>query len=148
MTRGHRSLGVKLSTSALYQAKWFETVKSSRIRSRVFYDLQPPSTQPFDTRAAHTPSRALGFTPSPAFVRGSPPVRHSGSGLAGIASEWPTTREGARRVNLSAFIGANVEIKSTQSPSNPGVLRRIGPYRALRKGTNDWTCSDPSPAPY
>jgi hypothetical protein len=38
-----------------YQRKWFVTFKSSRICPRVFYDLQPPRKQPFDTPASYTP---------------------------------------------------------------------------------------------
>jgi hypothetical protein len=39
----------------LYQRKWFDMVKSSRIRPQVFNDLQPPVKLPFDTPTSHTP---------------------------------------------------------------------------------------------
>jgi hypothetical protein len=45
----------------MYQNTWFNTAKTSRIRRRVFYDLQASSKQPFDTPApgaAATPSYA------------------------------------------------------------------------------------------
>ena len=46
--------------ASLYQNTWFDTVKSSRIRPRVFYHLQPSSKQAFDNIGIAQHRRPLG----------------------------------------------------------------------------------------
>jgi hypothetical protein len=56
--------GFWAGNESAYQNTWFDTAKTLRIRSRLFYDLPPPSKQPFDTPASHKPTlrsiRVLG----------------------------------------------------------------------------------------
>jgi hypothetical protein len=60
-----------------YQSTWFNTVKSSRIRPQVFYDLQPLSKQPFDTPASRNllALKAGGLSVSSVFWAISPWAR-------------------------------------------------------------------------